>query len=55
MSSRPGHIRELINIDLPRPRTEEIRNSIEFARIRKNVWELLQKEAVLAESFGAYI
>jgi NitT/TauT family transport system ATP-binding protein len=55
MSSRPGHIRELVDIDLPRPRTEEIRNSTEFARIRKNVWVLLQKEAALAESYGAYI
>jgi energy-coupling factor transporter ATP-binding protein EcfA2 len=39
MSSRPGRIREIIAIDLPRPRTEEIRNSIDFARIRKNLWE----------------
>jgi NitT/TauT family transport system ATP-binding protein len=55
MSSRPGRIRETITIDLPRPRTEEIRNSIDFARIRKNLWELLQEEALQAQSYGAYL
>jgi NitT/TauT family transport system ATP-binding protein len=55
MSSRPGHIREIIPIDLPRPRTEAIRNSLEFAQIRKNVWELLQREALLVQSYGAYL
>jgi NitT/TauT family transport system ATP-binding protein len=55
MSSRPGRIKEIIPIDLPRPRTEEIRNSAEFARIRKDVWELLQKEALQIQSYGAYL
>jgi NitT/TauT family transport system ATP-binding protein len=55
MSSRPGQIREIIPIDLPRPRTEDIRNSAEFARIRKSVWELLQREALQVQSYGAYL
>jgi NitT/TauT family transport system ATP-binding protein len=55
MSSRPGYIKEIINIDLPRPRTEEIRNSEEFARIRKKVWQLLQNEVLQVQSFGAYL
>jgi NitT/TauT family transport system ATP-binding protein len=55
MSSQPGHIREIIEIDLPRPRTEEIRNSVEFSQIRKNLWSLLQAEALLIQSYGAYI
>jgi NitT/TauT family transport system ATP-binding protein len=55
MSSRPGHIREIIDIDLPRPRTEEIRNSVEFAKIRKNLWGLLQEEALQVQSYGAYL
>jgi len=55
MSGRPGHIREIINIGLPRPRTEEIRNSVEFARIRKDLWALLQNEALLEQSYGAYL
>jgi NitT/TauT family transport system ATP-binding protein len=55
MSSRPGHIKQIIPIDLPRPRTEAIRNSLEFARIRKSVWELLQREALQIQSYGAYL
>jgi NitT/TauT family transport system ATP-binding protein len=55
MTSRPGYIKEIINIDLPRPRTEEIRNSTEFARIRKSVWELLQNEVLKEQSYGAYL
>jgi NitT/TauT family transport system ATP-binding protein len=55
MSSQPGHIREIIEIDLPRPRTEEIRNSVEFSQIRKSLWALLQEEALLNQSYGAFI
>jgi NitT/TauT family transport system ATP-binding protein len=55
MSSQPGRIREIIDIALPRPRTEEIRNSVEFAQIRKNLWSLLQNEALLIQSYGAFI
>jgi NitT/TauT family transport system ATP-binding protein len=55
MTNRPGRIKEIINIDLPRPRTEEIRNSIEFAKIRKDLWGLLQNEAIQVQSYGAYL
>jgi NitT/TauT family transport system ATP-binding protein len=55
MSGRPGRIREIINIGLPRPRTEEIRNSADFAAIRKNLWVLLQDEALREQSYGAYL
>ena len=55
MSNRPGCIREIIAIDLPRPRTEEIRNSPEFARIRKDLWAMLQNEALREQSYGAYL
>jgi NitT/TauT family transport system ATP-binding protein len=55
MSSQPGHIKEIINIDLPRPRTEDIRNSVEFANIRKNLWGMLQTEVTQVQSYGAYL
>jgi NitT/TauT family transport system ATP-binding protein len=55
MSARPGYIKEIINIDLPRPRTEEIRNSAEFAAIRQKVWRLLQDEVLQVQSFGGYL
>ena len=55
MSSRPGRILEIISIDLPRPRTEDIRNSLEFAKIRKNLWGMLQAEALKVQSYGGYL
>ncbi|MDR2386184.1 MAG: ABC transporter ATP-binding protein [Deltaproteobacteria bacterium] len=43
MSSNPGNIRAIIDIELARPRTnQEIRLSPAFAEIRKLVWENLQ-------------
>ncbi|MDR3280534.1 MAG: ABC transporter ATP-binding protein [Synergistaceae bacterium] len=44
MTARTGRIKEIIDIDIPRPRTEEIRGSIDFARIRQNAWGLLKEE-----------
>lgn len=38
MAARPGRIHRVIDVDLPYPRTEEIRLSPEFRRIRNEVW-----------------
>jgi NitT/TauT family transport system ATP-binding protein len=38
MAARPGRLQEIIEVDLPYPRTEEIRLSPEFAAIRNEVW-----------------
>jgi sulfonate transport system ATP-binding protein len=38
MAARPGRLYEIIPVDLPYPRTEEIRLSPEFAAIRNRVW-----------------
>lgn len=44
MTARPGHVKATIEIDLPRPRTEDIRNSAEFVAIRRTVAEILREE-----------
>ncbi|AIF52415.1 ABC transporter ATP-binding protein [Pelosinus sp. UFO1] len=49
MTARPGKIKEIIEIPLPRPRTGEIRNSNAFAKIRHQAWELLKDEVLLAQ------
>lgn len=41
MTANPGTIKEVVEIDLPRPRNG-IRSSTEFGWIRHKVWELLQ-------------
>jgi NitT/TauT family transport system ATP-binding protein len=38
MAARPGRLKEIITVDLPYPRTEEIRLSTEFTAIRNRVW-----------------
>ena len=49
MTARPGKIKKIIDINLPRPRTDEIRNSTAFAKIRHEAWELLKDEVLLAQ------
>lgn len=43
MTANPGTLKEIVAIDLPRPRTG-IRSSAEFGWIRHKIWALLQNE-----------
>ena len=38
MAARPGRIYEVIDVDLPYPRTEDVRLSPEFGELRNRVW-----------------
>ncbi|KPL54648.1 ABC transporter ATP-binding protein [Prosthecomicrobium hirschii] len=49
MTARPGTVKEIIEIDLPRPRDLEIRNTAAFARLRGRVWEVLRDEVTKAQ------
>ncbi len=43
LTPNPGTLREIVNIDLPRPRhNSDTRGSAEFGWIRRKIWELLQ-------------
>ena len=44
MTARPGHIKEIIDIDLPRPRTKDTRNQDRFIELRNEVWDILGEE-----------
>lgn len=43
MSARPGKVKGVVEITLPRPR-EGTRTSAEFARLRDHIWNMLKKE-----------
>jgi NitT/TauT family transport system ATP-binding protein len=45
VTSRPGRIKEIIPVDLPRPRSRDSRHLPTFQELRDHVWALLSSEA----------
>ena len=45
LSARPGRIREDIRIDLPRPRTLEVKKSMQCHQYRNTIWDLIRGES----------
>jgi NitT/TauT family transport system ATP-binding protein len=48
MTSHPGRIKELISIDLPRPRLAPIRSEARFQELAQHIWELIRDAAYRA-------
>lgn len=46
MAARPGRLHRIIPVDLPYPRTEEMRLSPEFSALRNEVWRSVYHPAV---------
>lgn len=45
LSRRPGRVRSVVSVDLPRPRWEQdVRSHPEFPRLRSEIWTLLRKD-----------
>lgn len=44
MSARPGRIKEIIDINLPHPRTQEMKMSKEFLELKAKIWGLVYQE-----------
>lgn len=49
MTARPGVVKEIIDIDLSRPRDGDIRSSPEFSANRGKVWDALREEVNKAQ------
>ncbi len=48
VSSRPGHVKEIISVTIPRPRSgRQIRHLPEYAELRDRIWGLLGDETEL--------
>ncbi len=45
MTYRPGRVKRIVTIDLPRPRSSEIVSSPEFGRLVASIWNDLREEA----------
>jgi len=48
MSSHPGRVREIVPVDLPRPRNDATRADPDFQRIAQHIWSLIKNEAYRA-------
>ena len=47
-SARPGRIREIVEVDLPRPRREyDVKSHPGFPAFREHLWSLLKEEATI--------
>jgi NitT/TauT family transport system ATP-binding protein len=45
LSARPGRIREEVKIDLPRPRSLEVKKSLQCHEYRNTIWDLIRQES----------
>jgi NitT/TauT family transport system ATP-binding protein len=43
-SARPGHVKNIVSIDLPRPRPLKMKRQVEFLRYEEKIWEILEDE-----------
>lgn len=48
MSRHPGRLKEIVNIDLPRPRTDTMRLTPEYQTLANRIWGLIREEAYKA-------
>lgn len=44
MTSRPGTLKEIYDVDIPRPRTHETRNTDQFNELYAELWDSLEEE-----------
>ncbi len=48
MSSHPGMVSAVLDIDIPRPRNEDIRSKQRFGELTEKIWSLIREEAYRA-------
>ncbi len=49
MSARPGRVKEIIGVRLPRPRDYEMRLTAEFNDLKFKIWEVLKEELIVQQ------
>ena len=53
MTARPGRVKAVIDIDLPRPRTLQVTRGPQFAGHCQEIWELVREEAQQASGIAS--
>ncbi|ANJ74884.1 ABC transporter ATP-binding protein [Ralstonia insidiosa] len=48
MTRRPGTVKQILDVPLPRPRLPELRNSEAFVALRQQAWDILKDEVQFA-------
>jgi NitT/TauT family transport system ATP-binding protein len=46
MTARPGRIKEVVPIDLPRPRTLGIKREAQFLAYEEQIWQMIEEEVI---------
>jgi len=46
MGTRPGHVKAVIDVDLPRPRSDDMRADPVWTNLRRHLWQLLKPEMI---------
>lgn len=52
MSSRPGRVKEIIDVPFGRPRDIEVEGTAQFARMKQDIWESLRDEVQASMKFS---
>ena len=55
MTARPGRVKQIMEVSLSRPRTEESRNSSHFAELRQYAWALIKDEVRAAQQLSGAV
>jgi NitT/TauT family transport system ATP-binding protein len=53
MTRRPGTVKQILEVPLPRPRLPELRNSEAFVALRQRAWDILKDEVQFANPGAA--
>ena len=53
MTARPGRTKNIIRINLPRPRDYEMRLSAEFNEVKAEIWSALKEELMVKNTDGS--
>ena len=52
LGARPGQVKEKLEVNIERPRTLEMKRTVEFNRLEERVWDLIQAEVLELNSLG---